>query len=116
MAPRHIYQAGLGKGSGITGLLKQLFMVRVIGGLILHGTNFLIEHTLSILFSAQRNPQPSQTQQIPITLPAATDEHTHQPSLHSFWALPSQPSSSSSSNVSTSSPPSTAMYQAANCE
>jgi hypothetical protein len=73
------------------------------------------EHTLSILFSAQKNPQPSLTPPKIAVPPPTVDHNPQQASLHSFWAIPSRPSSCGSSNASTSSPP-VSVFQTTHCE
>lgn len=66
---------------------------------------FETEHTLSLLFSAQKQPHidplPPNPMAVASTNPRPTDS-THQSSLHAFWALPSQNSSGASTP---SSPP-----------
>lgn len=56
-----------------------------------------------MLFEAQRHPQPVPVHSnTPIT-PTCGNVQTQQASLHSFWALPTQPTSRDSSNMSESS-------------
>jgi len=73
------------------------------------------QHTLSILFSAQSNPQASPT---PSQAPAIVSSHvsTRQSSLHSFWTLPARSSSCESASASGASSPTMNIYQATNCE
>lgn len=74
------------------------------------------EHTLSMLYSAQRSQQSSHTPaQIP-QAPILTGNAIQQTSLHSFWSLPSRTSSCSSSDAGASSPPLAVMCEATNCE
>ncbi|KAI9682017.1 MAG: hypothetical protein M1817_000071 [Caeruleum heppii] len=46
------------------------------------------EHTLNLLYSAQRHPSRSQTPYSPAAL-SIPPSHLPQPSLHAFWSLPS---------------------------
>jgi hypothetical protein len=69
-----------------------------------------------MLYSAQKNQQPSYTPpQIPHTL-IITNNVIQQTSLHSFWSLPSRTSSCASSDTGATSQSLAAIYQAANCE
>ncbi len=75
-----------------------------------------VENTLTMLFSAQKNTQaPPKLSQAPVP-PAVAPDHRQQASLHSFWNLPSRPSSCGSSTASTSPPPPANIFQATNCE
>ena len=77
--------------------------------------NIVAEHTLSMLYSAQKSQQPSHTPpQIPHTL-INTNNAIQQTSLHLFWSLPSRTSSCASSDTGASSPSLAVIYQAANC-
>ncbi|RDL31183.1 uncharacterized protein BP5553_09972 [Venustampulla echinocandica] len=93
----------------------------------------LLEHTLSLLFSAQQNTQPpAQTSpqmqfapQAPVAaVPASNSQSGHQSSLHSFWALPSSARQSSPGNNSAASSSNTPLtmfakssfFEATNCE
>jgi len=86
------------------------------------------EHTLSLLFSAQQNPQsqhsspPIFQSQPPVEFLPSSIHTSQQSSLHSFWRIPSsgrQSSPSSNSSSSTNTPniaPVMDTFQATNCE
>jgi hypothetical protein len=74
------------------------------------------EHTLSLLFSAQKNPQTAPLQIHAPAPVAPSNESNHQSSLHSFWSLPARQSSCNSSNSSTTSTSPTNYFQVTNCE
>lgn len=87
------------------------------------------EHTLSLLFSAQRNPQPTS---LPTSFrasqsqPVASVQSSQQASLHAFWhgpmssstggSSPSSTYSASPANTPGPSPQMTSMFPATNCE
>lgn len=88
-----------------------------------------LEHTLSILYSAQQQPQqpqlhitpPPYPQQSPVScLPSSGSSNGHQSNLHSFWALPSRrqstPSSASSMISPMTIPTTNSFFPPANCE
>jgi hypothetical protein len=115
---RHIYQVGLAKGFVTIDHQKPRFTVSIGNWMLTdtYLTDLPIEHTLSILYSAQKNQQLSHTPlQIP-PAPPATNNATQQTSLHSFWSLPSRTSSCASSDSGASSPSVATICQVANCE
>jgi hypothetical protein len=69
-----------------------------------------------MLYSAQKNQQPSHTLPQTPQAPILTNNVIQQTSLHSFWSLPSRTSSCASTDVGASSPSLAIIYQAANCE
>jgi hypothetical protein len=69
-----------------------------------------------MLYSAQQNPQSAALQPQIQTTPAPVGEYTQKTSLHSFWTIPSRPSSCGSSFASASPAPALASLQAMNCE
>jgi len=78
---------------------------------------FIAEHTLSMLYSAQKNQQQSQSPSPIAHAPPLMTNVIQQTSLHSFWSLPSRTSSCASSDAETSSSPSlAAICQAGNCD
>jgi hypothetical protein len=78
--------------------------------------DFVTEHTLSMLYSAQNNQQPSHAPPPIAHAPLLTTNAVQQTSLHSFWSLPSRTSSCASSDAGASSLSLAVICQAANCE
>lgn len=114
----HIFRVEHAKGFGITALQKPRFMVshQQLKASVYFPADLVAEHTLSMLYSAQKNQQPSHTLlQIPHA-PILTNHAIQQTSLHSFWSLPSRTSSCASSDAGASSPSLVTVYEAANCE
>jgi hypothetical protein len=114
----HISQVGHVKGFGTTARQKPRFMVshQQLRDPGYFPANLVAEHTLSMLYSAQRNQQLPHTPSQILHASILTNNGIQQTSLHSFWALPSRTSSCASSDAGASSPSSAIMCQAANCE
>ena len=114
----HISPVELANGFGTIAQRKPKFIVshRQMKGLRYFLANFIAEQTLSMLYSAQKNQQPSHTPPQNPHTPFNTNNAIQQTSLHSFWSLPSRTSSCASSDVGASPPSLAVICQAANCE